>query len=119
MQPILSQIIESCFYFPEIFSCWKYPQEMQLLHLKTEQKEFFGQKFTRNAKNGFECLTVIWSGTFATFNIEILWFLYRIGIMVKISHYIQPSNLSSALIILLKLYDPQAFFTYFCHNTTP
>ena len=37
IQPFLSQIIDSCFYFPERFSdfsCWKYPKELQLLHLK-------------------------------------------------------------------------------------
>ena len=101
-QPIFSKIIDSCFYFPERFSdfsCWKYPQELQLLHLKTSYhlNRVFGQKFTRNAKNGFECLKLIWSGTFAIFNTEPLWFWSRIGSRVKISHYIQPSNLSSAL----------------------
>ena len=36
-QPILPQIIDTCFYFLErfsYFSCQKYPQELQLLHLK-------------------------------------------------------------------------------------
>ena len=102
IRPILSQIIDSCFYFPERFrdfSCWKYPQELQLLHLKTSYhlNWVFGQKFTRNAKNGFECLKLVWSGTFAIFNTEPLWFWSRIGSRVNISHYIQPSNLSSAL----------------------
>ena len=92
-----------CFYFHESvsdFSCWKYPQELQLLHLKTSYHldRVFGQKFTRNAKNRFECLKLIWSGTFAIFNTEPLWFWSRIGSRVKISHYIQPSNLSSALV---------------------
>jgi len=64
IQPILSQIIDSCFYFPERFSdfsCRKYPQELELLHLKTSYhlNRFFGQEFTRNAKNGFECLKLI------------------------------------------------------------
>ena len=42
---------------------------------ETKQKVFslvniiFGQKFTRNAKNGFECLKLIWSGTFAIFDL--------------------------------------------------
>ena len=30
----------------------------------------FGQKFTRNAKTWFECLKLIWNGTFAIFNTE-------------------------------------------------
>ena len=34
---------------------------------------------------------------FTIFNTEPLWFWSRIGSRVKISHYIQPSNLSSAL----------------------
>ena len=59
----------------------------------------FGQKFTRNDKNGFECLKLIWSGTFAIFNIEPLWFWASIGSRIKISHYIQPSSRSSALSI--------------------
>ena len=50
-----------------------------------------------NAKNGSEYLKLIWSGTFAIFNTKPLWFWSRIGSRVKISHYIQPSNLSSAL----------------------
>ena len=90
IQPISSQIIDSCFYFPERFrdfSSWKFPQEMQLLHLKTiyHLNRVFGQKFTRNAKNGFECLKLIWGGTFASFNTEPLWFCSRIGSRVKIS----------------------------------
>ena len=94
IQPILSQIIDSCFYFPERFSdfsCWKYPQELQLLHLKTSYhlNRVFGQKFTRNVKNGFWMFTII--------NTESLWSWSRIGSRVKISHSIQPSNLSSAL----------------------
>ena len=102
IQPILSQIIDSCFYYPERFSgfsCWKFPQELQLLHLKTSShlNRVFCQIFTRNAKNGFECLKLFWSGTFAIFSAEPLWFWSRIGSRVKISHYIKPSNLSSAL----------------------
>jgi hypothetical protein len=44
---------------------------MQLLHLKTKQKGFshYGQEFTRNAKNGFECLKL---SLFAIFNTEPL-----------------------------------------------
>ena len=114
IQPILSQIIDSCFYFPERFcdfSCWKYPQELQLLHLKTSYhlNRVFGQKFTRNAKNGFECLKLIWSGTFAICSTQPLWLWSRIGSRVKISHYIQPSNLSSALSYTFK---SKVFFTF-------
>ena len=91
IQPILCQIIDTCFYFPEKFSdfsCWKYPQELQLLHMKTSYhlNKVFGQTFTRNAKNGFACLKLIWSGTFAIFNTEPLWFWFRVGSRVKISH---------------------------------
>ena len=115
MQPILSQIIDPCFYFPERFgdfSCWKYPQELQLLHLKTSYhlNRVFGQKFTRNAKNGFECLKLIWSGTFEIFNTEPLWFWSSIGSRVKISHYIQPSNVSSTLQFLFLLENPSQWF---------
>jgi hypothetical protein len=100
IQPISSQIIDSCFHFPERFcdfSCWRYPQELQLLHLKTSchLNRVLGQIFMRKAKNGFECLKLIWSGT--------LCFWSRIGSRLKISHYIQPSNLSSALGIILYL----------------
>jgi hypothetical protein len=74
IQSILSQIIDFCFYFPERlsdFSNWNFLQELQLLHLKTKQKVFshYGQQFTRNAKNGFDCWKLIWSGTFAIFNL--------------------------------------------------
>ena len=58
----------------------------------------YGQQFTRNAQNGFDCLKLIWSGTFAIFNTKPLWFWSRIGSKVKMSHEIQPSNLSSALL---------------------
>ena len=58
---------------------------------------FFGQKFIRNAKNGSGCLKLIWSGTFEIFNTEPFWFWSRIRSRVKISHYIQPSNLYRAL----------------------
>ena len=49
IQPILSQIIDSCFYFPERFSdfsCRKYPRELQLLHFQTSYclNRVFGQK---------------------------------------------------------------------------
>ena len=102
IQPILSQIIDSCFYIPERFSdfsCWKFPQELLLLHLETSYhlNRALGQKFTSNAKNGFEFLKLIWSGTFAIFNTEPLWFWSRIESRVKISHYIQLCNLYSAL----------------------
>ena len=54
IQPILSQIIDPCFYFPESESSVislgeSSSQELQLLHLKTNI--VCGQKFTRNAKN--------------------------------------------------------------------
>ena len=54
----------------------------------------FGQKFTRNEKK-------IPSATFAILNTQLLLLRSRIGISVnvKISHYIQPSNLSSALVL--------------------
>ena len=54
----------------------------------------FGQKFTRNEKK-------IPSATFAIFNTQLLLLRSRIGISVnvKIIHYIQPSNLSSALVL--------------------
>ena len=60
IQTVLSQITDSCIYLPErfsYFSCWKYPQELQLLHLKPSYhlNRVFSQKFTRNVKNGFEC----------------------------------------------------------------
>ena len=34
----------------------------------------FGKKFTRNAKNGIECLKLIWRGPLASFNTRPLWF---------------------------------------------
>ena len=79
IQSILSQIIDFCFYLSERLSdslTKIFPQELQLLHLKTKQKVFshYGQQFTRNAKNGFDCLKLIWSGTFAIFNTEPLRF---------------------------------------------
>ena len=79
IQSILSQIIDFCFYLPERLSdslTKIFPQELQLLHLKTKQKVFshYGQQFTRNAKNGFDCLKLIWSGTFAIFNTKPLRF---------------------------------------------
>ena len=72
IQPILSQIIDSCFYFPERFrdfSCWKFPQELQLLQLKTSYHLYwlFGQKFPRNAKNEW----MVWSLS----EVELLQFL--------------------------------------------
>ena len=36
-------------------------------------RRVFGQKFTRNAKNCFKCLKLIWSETFATYNTQPLW----------------------------------------------
>ena len=78
---------------PKSCSCCTWKQNKKCYHLN----RVFGQKFTRNAKNGFECLKLIWSGAFAIFNTEPLWFWPRIRSWVKISHYIQPSNLSSAL----------------------
>jgi hypothetical protein len=64
IQSILSQIIDFCFYFPERlsdFSNSNFPQELQLLHLKTKQKMFshYGQQFAKNAKNGFDFLKLI------------------------------------------------------------
>ena len=43
--------------FLQVDMLMKFPQELQLLHLKTKQKEFshYGQQFTRNAKYGFDC----------------------------------------------------------------
>ena len=98
IQDILSQIIDSSPCCPERFcdfSCMRFP-------FKTKQKVLsheivFGHIFTRNAKNGSECLKLIWSGTFAICSTQPLWLWSRIGSRVKISHYIQPSNLSSAL----------------------
>ena len=79
IQSILSQIIDFCLYLSERLSDFLneiFPQELQLLHLKTKQKVFshYGQQFTKNAKNGFDCLKPIWSGTFAIFNTEPLRF---------------------------------------------
>ena len=87
------------FWKVQWFLLLKVPLKLQLLHLKTSYNlnRVFGQKSTRNAKNCFECLELIWCGTFAIFNTEPLWFWSRIANRVKISHYIQPSNLSSAL----------------------
>ena len=48
-QPILPQIIDTCFYFLErfsYFSCQKYPQELQLLHLKPIY--YLNRVFARN-----------------------------------------------------------------------
>ena len=41
---------------------------------KTRSVFFYGQQFTRNAKYGFDCLKLIWSGTFAIFNTKPSWF---------------------------------------------
>ena len=49
----------------------------KLQTLRTNKKKVFshyGQQFTRNAKNGFDGLKLIWSGTFAMFNPKPLWF---------------------------------------------
>ena len=61
MQPLIqhffSQIIDSCLYFPEV---------------PLGNKAKSGQKFTRNATNGFECLKLIWSWS-GTFNTQTFW----------------------------------------------
>ena len=67
----------------------------------------FDPKFTRNAKNSSECFKLIWSGTFAICSTQPLWLWSRLRSRVKKSHYIQPSNLSSALIGLLT--NPETF----------
>ena len=46
----------------------------------------FGHIFTRNAKNGSECLKLIWSGAFAICSTQPLWLWSRIGSRLKISH---------------------------------
>ena len=74
IQDISSEIIDSSPCCPERFhdfSGMKFP-------FKTKQKVLshvnsFGQIFTRNAKNGFECLKLIWSGTFAICSTQPLW----------------------------------------------
>ena len=72
---------------------------------KTKQKvlshvnSFWSDIYTK-AKNDSEYLKLIWSGTFAICSTQPLWFWSRIGSRVKIIHYIQPSNLSSALLKL-------------------
>ena len=54
----------------------KFPPRVAAVAFENKTKVFsnYGQQFTRNAKNGFECLKLIWSGTFAIFNTEPLRF---------------------------------------------
>ena len=74
------------------FIAWDSPSKQKVL----SHEIYFGQKFTRNVKNGSECLKLIWNGTFAIYSTQPLWLWSRIGSKVKISPYIQASNISSA-----------------------
>ena len=56
-----------------------------------------GQKFKRTPKSAFECFKLMWSRNLTIANTQPLWLWSRIRSRVKITHYIQPSNHSSAL----------------------
>ena len=81
---ILTNLNQLLVFFP--LSSRKFVNHWFLILFSWKVSWFFGQKFTRNAKNGLECLKLIWSGTFAIFNTEQLWFWSRNGSRVKISH---------------------------------
>ena len=52
----------------------KVPPRVSDVALQNKLNRVISHEFTRNAKNGFACLKLIWSGTFAVFNTEPLWF---------------------------------------------
>ena len=77
MQPLIedifSQIIDTSSYFPEKFydfSCMRFLFKTKKVFSHVDS---FCQEFTRNAKNGSECLKLIGSGTFTFCRTQPLW----------------------------------------------
>ena len=97
IQHIFTQIIDFNFYLSKIFSDFSWRN----LLWESKQTFFFedivfGQKFQEMTKN-------IWTycfPTFGIFNTQPLWLLIQGWEKGQESHYIQPSNLSSALELL-------------------
>ena len=96
MQHIFLQIIDSYLYFPQMFSDFSSGQK---LHLETKQKSFFLwiEFLVRSLRETPKSFVLFPSAAFAMFITQTLWLWSRIGGRVKISHYIQPSNIYIAL----------------------